>query len=330
MRSEARLAVAVLVAAAVLGACGGGGGGGGNGNNPAVTLSKATSSGDAQTDTIGAPLAAPLRVLVQEDGAPKAGATVTWTVLTGGGQLSSATSQTGADGVASIDWTLGNTAGAQTARAAVSGASGSPLSFSATATAGHAATLVEQAGENQSGILSAAFPTPLTVQVNDRAGNAVSGVTVNWAVTSGPVSLTAATSQTNASGVASMTVSGTGAAGTGVVGATSSNVAGVASFTGLEVFNATRRVTVGAATLFRSNRNNSSQPAVDTVQAGQGVLWVSAGGTHTVESTGATTFTSSGTLATNEPYLVIFNNAGTFQYDCAVHGAGMTGRIVVQ
>ncbi len=63
---------------------------------------------------------------------------------------------------------------------------------------------------------------------------------------------------------------------------------------------------------------------------GQGVLWVSAGGTHTVESTGATTFTSSGTLATNEPYLVIFSNAGTFQYDCAVHGAGMTGRIVVQ
>jgi len=127
-----------------------------------------------------------------------------------------------------------------------------------------------------------------------------------------------------------MTVSGTAAAGTGVVAASSNNVAGQASFTGLEVFNATRRVTVGAATLFRSNRNNSSQPAVDTVQAGQGVLWVSAGGTHTVESTGATTFTSSGTLATNEPYLVIFNNAGTFQYDCAVHGAGMTGRIVVQ
>ncbi len=329
MQREARMAAAVLVAALVLGACGGGGGGGGNGNNPAVTLSKASSSGDAQTDTIGAPLAAPLRVLVQEDGAPKAGATVTWTVLTGGGQLSAATSLTGADGVASIDWTLGNTAGAQTARAAVSGASGSPLGFTATATAGHAATLVELAGDNQSGILAAAFPTPLTVQVSDRAGNAVSGVTVNWSVTSGPVNLTSATSQTNAQGVGSMTVSGT-AAGTGIVGASSSNVAGAASFTGLEVFNATRRVTVGAATLFRSNRNNSSQPAVDTVQAGEGVLWVSAGGTHTVESTGAPSFTSSGTLAASEPYLVIFSNAGTFQYDCAVHGGGMTGRIVVQ
>jgi plastocyanin len=34
--------------------------------------------------------------------------------------------------------------------------------------------------------------------------------------------------------------------------------------------------------------------------------------------------------AANASYTVTFNTPGTYSYDCAVHGAAMSGRIVVQ
>jgi len=32
----------------------------------------------------------------------------------------------------------------------------------------------------------------------------------------------------------------------------------------------------------------------------------------------------------NDSYTITFRNPGTYTYQCAVHGAAMTGRIVVQ
>ena len=84
---------------------------------------------------------------------------------------------------------------------------------------------------------------------------------------------------------------------------------------------------------FRSDRNATSNPAVDTVAAGTTVTWKwgSTGVTpHTVQSKGAPGFASSGELVGfGSSYAVNFPTAGTFQYDCALH-SGMTGRIVVQ
>jgi plastocyanin len=111
----------------------GGCGGDDNSPNPTVVLAKAPSkNGDAQTGPAGEALLSPLRVSVTSDGIPQSGATVTWS--TTDGSVDPTSMVTGADGVGATTWTLGPDAGAQTAQAAVSGASGSPVTFSATAT----------------------------------------------------------------------------------------------------------------------------------------------------------------------------------------------------
>lgn len=320
--------IALVGALVVLGACGGGGGGGG-GNNPATTIAMANPSGNAQTDTIGAPLANPLRVEVKEDGAVKEGVTVAWSAFTGGGQVVPATSVTGLDGVATTSWTLGDAAGAQSARATVTGAGGSPVTFTATAGPGQVGLISNNAGNNQSGLLNAAFANPISVKVGDRLNNGVSGVTVNWAVGTGPLAVDAPTSVSNAQGIASISVTGGATGGPGTVLASTPGTAGPVTFN-LTVIAASRQVNLGSI-FFRSARNNTQNPAVDTVQANQAVYWLSSGGTHTVLSVGVPSFTSSGNLSgVGASYLLTFPTPGTYQYECGVHGSSMSGRIVVE
>jgi plastocyanin len=90
-------------------------------------------------------------------------------------------------------------------------------------------------------------------------------------------------------------------------------------------------VTVGND-FFRSVSNATQNPAVDTIAAGTSVTWAwNASGSHSVRSTGTPTFRNSVIQAgANDTYSVTFNTPGTYTYDCAVHGAAMTGRIVVQ
>ena len=84
---------------------------------------------------------------------------------------------------------------------------------------------------------------------------------------------------------------------------------------------------------FTSARNGSSNPAVDTVAVNGTVTWTWAAGAdlpHSVQSTGSPSFTSSGILSgAGNTYQFTFTAPGTYQYDCAVHGQLMTGRIVV-
>jgi len=86
--------------------------------------------------------------------------------------------------------------------------------------------------------------------------------------------------------------------------------------------------------LFRSAHNGSQNPAVDTVAAGSTVTWTwTATGTiaHSVRSAATPNFTNSAIESGNgKTYSVTFNTAGTYQYDCAVHGSAMRGTIVVQ
>ena len=94
------------------------------------------SSGDAQVAAAGAALASQLVAKVTDiNGNFVAGATVYWSVISGGGSFSATSSVTDSNGFARITWTLGTTVGPQTARASVAGVP-LPANFTATATPG--------------------------------------------------------------------------------------------------------------------------------------------------------------------------------------------------
>ena len=85
---------------------------------------------------------------------------------------------------------------------------------------------------------------------------------------------------------------------------------------------------------FRSAHNGSQNAAVDTVPAGSTVTWSwNAAGSHSIQSTGQVPniFRNSVVMSgATDTYSVTFQNPGTYPYQCAVHGAAMTGVIVVQ
>jgi plastocyanin len=95
---------------------------------------------------------------------------------------------------------------------------------------------------------------------------------------------------------------------------------------------ASAAVTVGDI-FFKSALNGTSNPAVDTVAVNGTVTWTWATTEalpHSVQSTGSPSFTSSGIQSgSGLSYQFTFATPGTYQYDCAVHGQMMTGRIVV-
>ncbi|SRR6266704_2988090 len=95
-------------------------------------------------------------------------------------------------------------------------------------------------------------------------------------------------------------------------------------------------VTVGnnGQIVFISAHNGTANPAVDTVAVGGTVTWTWTNNqavSHSVESEGSTSFASSPIMSGNgQTYAVTFTAAGTYQYDCAVHGTAMRGTIVVR
>ncbi len=91
---------------------------------------------------------------------------------------------------------------------------------------------------------------------------------------------------------------------------------------------ATDSVSVGDD-FFKSRRNNT-QPAVDTIAVNGTMTWIWVGlNNHSVQSTNTPTFTSS-TTKTSGTYAVQFTVAGTYTYNCVVHGNIMTGTVVVK
>ena len=85
---------------------------------------------------------------------------------------------------------------------------------------------------------------------------------------------------------------------------------------------------------FRSAHNGTTNPAVDTIAAGDSITWAwNAAGSHSIQSTGLVPgiFRNSVVMSgADDSYTVTFRNPGTYTYQCSVHGAAMTGRIVVQ
>lgn len=304
----------------------------GNENEPppggTLVIARAPASGDGQTAAVATALANPIAVVVTRDGAAEAGVSVGWSILSGGGTLGAASSTTDAQGIASMSWTLGQTAGAQGARATVAGATGSPVSFTATATPGAAATLAASGGSGQSAEVGTALPNPIEARVTDQFGNGVPGVSVAWAVTEGGGSVAPLTSATNASGEAATTWTLGATVGAQAATATVAGLAGSpVSFaaTGTAPPDPGSGVTVG---------NNTFTPAIRTVPAGTTVTWtwVNTGAiSHSVESTGSPSFTSSQVLTGNgSTYSFEFTTPGTYTYECIVHGSAMSGTIIVQ
>ncbi len=71
-------------------------------------------------------------VAVDRFGNPVQGVTIRWAVTVGEGDVSAEETATGSDGQASVTWELGGRIGVQRVTASLEGASGSPVTFSAT------------------------------------------------------------------------------------------------------------------------------------------------------------------------------------------------------
>jgi len=90
--------------------------------------------------------------------------------------------------------------------------------------------------------------------------------------------------------------------------------------------------------LFVSRQNNSSNPAVDTIPAGQTVVWFLDPfhydyDSHSIGSVGMPSFTRTaefGFFSNLTGVSVTFGTPGTYQYVDADHPQGSTGIIVVQ
>lgn len=163
-------------------------------------------AGDGQTAPAGSAVAtAPSVRVVDGFGNLVEGVAVTFSVLSGGGQVNGAVRTTSAQGVATVgSWTLGPAVGVQTlaARVEESGVSNNPVVFTATATVPVGSQMVATAGNNQQAPVGRLVPVPPTVIVRNAAGNGVAGAIVNFAVASGGGSVVGSRQVTDATGTA--------------------------------------------------------------------------------------------------------------------------------
>ena len=164
--------------------------------------------------------------------------------VTGGGKVTNDSSQTDGSGLASSGgWTLGTAAGTQTLTA--TGASLSPVTFTAQVTAGPAATLTRNIADPQTGVVGTAVPNAPSAKALDVFGNPVSGVSVFFSTVNGAGIITGDTKTTNANGIATADAWTLGTvAGQQIARATSTGVSVPAAFSATAVAGAPAKITV--------------------------------------------------------------------------------------
>lgn len=172
-------------------------------------------SGNAQTDTIGASLAAYTVRVTDALSNGVQGVSVNWTVTAGGGSITP-TSITDVNGLATATRVLGTVVGVDSATASVGVPNGSPQRFGATALHGNASQISKTAGDVQSATVNTAVATAPQVRITDRAGNPIQSANVTFTVSSGAGTTSPASPaslSTNAGGFAQLTswTLGTGA-----------------------------------------------------------------------------------------------------------------------
>src|SRR5205823_5568650 len=179
-----------------------------------ITLSAGTAatiaanSPTSQSASAGTAVSAPPSVIVKDaNGNPVAGVAVTFTPAEGSGTVTGGSQTTNGSGIATVgSWTLSATAGSNTLTATSGSLTGSPVTFTATGTAGAAATIAANSPTSQSATAFRAVSTPPSVIVKDANGNPVEGVAVTFtpAAGSGTVTPTTAVS-TGTDGIAALT-----------------------------------------------------------------------------------------------------------------------------
>ena len=142
--------------------------------------------GNNQPGQIGDVLPESLEVgLADEYGNPIAGADIQWSAQSG--SVSSPVTTTGSNGRAAVQWTLGLLPGTQHVTASYAGVTGSPVTFTASATVGPPPRLVIYTQPSDTVTGGVAFAQQPMLQVEDNLGNPVlqSGIAVTASISSG-------------------------------------------------------------------------------------------------------------------------------------------------
>ncbi|MGH7532276.1 MAG: beta strand repeat-containing protein, partial [Gemmatimonadales bacterium] len=279
----------------------------------------AIQSGNAQSDTAKGTLPLPLVVAITDAHANLVGgAKIIWSVQSGSGTFAGLAVDTvvsGVNGLASVSFTLGDTAGTDSIRATIEGTAAS-TTFIATSTSGAASVISIVSGSVQSGTVGLPLPAPLIVRVADGSNNAVANAKVFWTRIFGTGTVSADSTVTDALGHAQITFT------LGTLVGTDSIKAALAS--GDSVLFAATGTPGGAATIAATGGNDQSGttgtalPNPLTVKVtdahgnavpGVSITWAVTGGggtlsgiTDTTDATGTSTvsqWTLGGTAGTN-------------------------------
>jgi len=256
----------------------------------AATMS--ATAGQNQTAPAGTAVpTAPAVVVRDARGNPVSGVAVIFSVGSGGGMVTGASTSSNALGIATVgSWVLGGGVGTQTLIAR----SGTlpEVTFAATATAGTAARIAAWSSQVQTGIVAGtalSVSQRPAVRVTDAEGNPVTGVAVTFRVaqdgTSGTLTGgdTVASAATNTNGIATVgawTLPGT-AGTTATVRASVSTLADTVTFTVSTTPGAVSRLVItsgGAATLSTSAGATASTITITARDANNNVVTTYGGG----------------------------------------------------
>jgi Bacterial Ig-like domain (group 2) len=326
-----RLLLPAIAALAVVAACGS--------TEPKVDVTPATITGtptDTIRATVGSTVVTPLTVIVKNKaGSPIDSAIVTFAVTGGGGSVTATSVRTDATGTATTSWTLGPTAGIQTATATATGLVS--VSYVAIAAPGAPATVSKVAGDAQSAIAGNNVAVAPSVKVVDAFGNVLQNVLVTFAVASGGGSVTGGLANTTSAGIATVGAWKLGnAIGANTLTATVASLpATVFSATAIVGAASQVRITNTAPTLtsgqafkltaqaLDANNNVIPNAAITWASSNTAIATVDTGGTVTGVGAGNATITAtSGTGSANAAISVIGHPAGVI-----IAGAQMAGLI---
>lgn len=163
-------------------------------------------SGNNQQGVVGAALPVPIAVkVIDATGRAVPSQAVEFTVLSGGGQLSSTSATTNNSGIATAVWTLGTSTTALQRVGAkyidvLTGLPADSVLFRATAIGGGVSRVLPVSGDDQTGFEAQRLADSLVVVTTDAYGNVLPNVTIAFQVASGGGSVSPAAVTSNANG----------------------------------------------------------------------------------------------------------------------------------
>ena len=164
-------------------------------------VAMAIAAGDGQTPTVGTLVPTQPQVHVTDGlGLPVADVPVAFAVVAGGGTIGADLVNTDADGLASVEWTIGTRTGTNTLEA--SSETLGMVAFTAEGTPDVPASLQPAAGDGQFGAVGKPVPAPPAVLVQDQFDNPVPGVSVVFSVTNGGGTITGSAAVSDDAGIA--------------------------------------------------------------------------------------------------------------------------------